>query len=411
MLNQTGLLLAKSAQLSWKFDLEATRKQTKLYRIDCSTNRAFCIYLIAWTALFDKRSLPWRSVAEASLVNHERFPGRNVLKSALLNGQTWVARSGTRVAELGSPAGLKNKKNKKLMPWLVTRTLLQPWKSCRTDGQNISSFGHGRCARTRLRLEMEQISLSPRQPKARCSTDDCCVSVWCFYTRAGMHVTSQTKQQRWSQPPAPAPATNLAGETQTVCTRITLTLLSVLSLIGITSAAERLARRASMWMKTATHGTDEGRSRVKGIDCSAPDSKRWKLKSIFHRSILRFLCPPTLPVPLGPRTQSRSIVSRSITLHAGTSCEEFTWLRSKISWDIWLISCDIGDCRCRWRRNLWKKLDAASRFESFFFLSLKRQRSAGKTACRYTYTGASVFNRRQKFCESATRLDGLVNPR
>ena len=48
------------------------------------------------------------SVAEASLVNHERFPGRDVLKSALLNGQTWFARSGTRVAELGSPAGLKN---------------------------------------------------------------------------------------------------------------------------------------------------------------------------------------------------------------------------------------------------------------------------------------------------------------
>ena len=107
-----AFLLAKNAQLSWKFDLEATRKHTKLYRIDCSIYRAFCIYLIVWTALFDKRSLPWRSVAEASLVNHERFPGRDVLKSALLNGQTWFARSGTRVAELGSPAGLKNKKQK-----------------------------------------------------------------------------------------------------------------------------------------------------------------------------------------------------------------------------------------------------------------------------------------------------------
>ena len=57
-------------------------------------------------------------MAEASLVNHERFPGRDVLKSArfkkrALNGQTWFARSGTRVAELGSPAGLKNKKQKK----------------------------------------------------------------------------------------------------------------------------------------------------------------------------------------------------------------------------------------------------------------------------------------------------------
>ena len=42
----------------------------------------FAFYLIVWTALFDKRSLPWRSVAEASLVNHERFPSRDVLKSA-----------------------------------------------------------------------------------------------------------------------------------------------------------------------------------------------------------------------------------------------------------------------------------------------------------------------------------------
>ena len=120
-----GLSLAKSAQLSWKFDLEAIRKHTKLYQIDCSTYRAFCIYLIVWTALFDKRSLPWRSVAEASLVNHERFPGRDVLKGALLNGQTWFARSGTKVAELGSPAGLKNKTQKKIMPWLIVRTLLQ----------------------------------------------------------------------------------------------------------------------------------------------------------------------------------------------------------------------------------------------------------------------------------------------
>ena len=104
-------------------------------------------------------------MAEASLVNHERFPGRDVLKSALLNGQTWFARSGTRVAELGSPAGLKNIKTK-------TKNTCRDWsselccsrkKSCRTDGQNISSFGHGRCARTRLRLEIEQISLDQRQ--------------------------------------------------------------------------------------------------------------------------------------------------------------------------------------------------------------------------------------------------------
>ena len=120
-----GPFAGESAQLSWKFDLEGTRKHTKLYRINCSTYRAFCIYLIVWTALFNKRSLPWRSVAEASLVNHERFPGRDVL----LNGQTWFARSGTRVAELARISSRFEKqknKNKKLMPWLVIRTLLQP---------------------------------------------------------------------------------------------------------------------------------------------------------------------------------------------------------------------------------------------------------------------------------------------
>ena len=125
-------------------------------------------------------------------------------------------------------------------------------------------------------------------------------------------------------------------------------------------------------------------------------------------SILRFLsnCPPTLL--LGRPTQSLSIV---LHLAWGTLCEELTRLRSKISWDIWQISCEIGDFRRRWRRKFWKKLDAASRFGSFFSLSLECQRSAGKTARRYTYTGASVFDRRQKFCESAARLDGLVNPR
>ena len=30
-----GPFAGESAQLSWKFDLEATRKHTKLYRIDC----------------------------------------------------------------------------------------------------------------------------------------------------------------------------------------------------------------------------------------------------------------------------------------------------------------------------------------------------------------------------------------
>ena len=74
-------------------------------------------------------------------------------------------------------------------------------------------------------------------------------------------------------------------------------------------------------MKTATHGTDEGRSRVKGIDCSAPDCHcaRDGNRKAFSLSILHFLCPLTLS--LCPHTQSLSIVRRYITLHAGTSCE------------------------------------------------------------------------------------------
>ena len=58
-----------------------------------------------------------------------------------------------------------------------------------------------------------------------------------------------------------------------------------------------------------------------------------------------------------------------------------------------------------------EKLDATSRFESFFSLSLERKRSAGEVAHRCTYTGSSVFDRRQKFHESAARLEGLVNLR
>ena len=67
----------------------------------------------------------------------------------------------------------------------------------------------------------------------------------------------------------------------------------------------------------------------------------------------------------------------------------------------------VGDLRST-GRTVWKKLDAAGRFESFFSLSLERERSAGETAHRCTHTGASVFDRRQKFCDSAARLDGLA---
>ena len=58
-----------------------------------------------------------------------------------------------------------------------------------------------------------------------------------------------------------------------------------------------------------------------------------------------------------------------------------------------------------------KVLDAASQFKSFFSFSLESQRNAGKMAHRCTYTSASVFDKRQKFCESVVRLDGLANLR
>ena len=67
----------------------------------------------------------------------------------------------------------------------------------------------------------------------------------------------------------------------------------------------------------------------------------------------------------------------------------------------------VGDLRSTGGK-VCKKLDAAGRFESFFSLSLERERSAGEMAHRCTHTGASVFDRRQKFCDSASRLDGLA---
>ena len=67
----------------------------------------------------------------------------------------------------------------------------------------------------------------------------------------------------------------------------------------------------------------------------------------------------------------------------------------------------VGDLRSTGGK-IRKKLDAAGRFESFFSLSLERERSAGEMAHRCTHTGASVFDRRQKFCDSASRLAGLA---
>ena len=45
---------------------------------------------------------------------------------------------------------------------------------------------------------------------------------------------------------------------------------------------------------------------------------------------------------------------------------------------------------------------------SFFSFSLERERSAGEMAHRCRHTGASVFDRRQKICDSAARFDGLA---
>ena len=59
-------------------------------------------------------------------------------------------------------------------------------------------------------------------------------------------------------------------------------------------------------------------------------------------------------------------------------------------------------------RSEFKKLDAAGRFESFFSLSLERERSAGEMARRCRYAAPSVLDRHQKFCESAARLGGYV---
>ena len=54
-------------------------------------------------------------------------------------------------------------------------------------------------------------------------------------------------------------------------------------------------------------------------------------------------------------------------LQTGTLCDACTCLRSKISWDIWQISCENGD-RPHWsHQEFSKKLDAAVRFWKLLF--------------------------------------------
>ena len=89
-----------------------------------------------------------------------------------------------------------------------------------------------------------------------------------------------------------------------------------------------------------------------------------------------------------------SIVRRCITLQAGTSCKVSTWLRSKISRDIWQISCMIWN-RARWK--FWKKLDAASWFWEFLF------RFSGEPA-KCGRNGPSIHLRRRYSCSTDAKV-------
>ena len=54
------------------------------------------------------------------------------------------------------------------------------------------------------------------------------------------------------------------------------------------------------------------------------------------------------------------------------------------------------------------KLDTASWFSELLFLSLELQRSASEMAGQCRHAWASMFNRRQRLCESIAPFDGLV---
>ena len=96
-------LLVKSAQFPWKYWPGSNQKAYQIIPIWVLSQYWAFLHFSYGQPFFNERSSPWRSVAEASPVNHERFPGRDIQKAR----QTWFARSGTRVAELGSPAGFQ----------------------------------------------------------------------------------------------------------------------------------------------------------------------------------------------------------------------------------------------------------------------------------------------------------------
>ena len=87
-------------------------------------------------------------------------------------------------------------------------------------------------------------------------------------------------------------------------------------------------------------------------------------------------------------------VHRCITLQAGTSCKASTWLRSKISRDIWQISCMIWN-RARWK--FWKRLDAASRFWELLF------RFSGEPA-KCGRNGPSIHLRSRYSCSTDAKV-------
>ena len=88
----------------------------------------------------------------------------------------------------------------------------------------------------------------------------------------------------------------------------------------------------------------------------------------------------------------------------GTSCKVCTWLRSQISRYIWQISwrSEID------RMEVLKEARRCQSIQKLLFPVARAQGKCGWTAHRWRYTGASVFDRRQKFCKSAARLDRLA---
>ena len=126
-------------------------------------------------------------------------------------------------------------------------------------------------------------------------------------------------------------------------------------------------------------------------------------RKVLSLSIPRFLCSPILL--LGRTHKARPIVHCPQIYHLASGHVVQSVYVASIK-DIWQITCEIWDGPRRSRWKFSRKLDATSRFESFFSLSHKRQRSAGNIAHPYTYTGAPVFDRHQTFCESAARWTG-----